>query len=61
MKQVNIISLLSAYKDLSKESFNSYLTYHSIKIKDSELKDLNNLVEDLKSLSKMWHCSTNSL
>ncbi len=52
MKQVNIISLLSASKDLNKESFNSYLTYHSIKIKESELKDLTNLVDDLKSLSK---------
>jgi hypothetical protein len=52
MKQINIISLLSAYKDLSKESFNSYLDYHSIKIKVSELKDLTKLVDIIKSVTK---------
>lgn len=51
MKQINIISLLSAFQNLSKESLKSYLNYHSIIIKESELKDLKSLVEKLKSLS----------
>ncbi|QZK90683.1 DUF2075 domain-containing protein [Flavobacterium sp. CHNK8] len=52
MKQINIISLLSAYKDLNKESFSSYLDYHSITIKVSELKDLQSLVDILITKTK---------
>lgn len=52
MKEANLISILSAFKKLDKESFESYLMYHSIKIKISELKDLQVLVENLQTLSK---------
>lgn len=52
MKEANLISILSAFKNLDKDSFDSYLAYHSIKIKISEIKDLKVLVDDLKILSK---------
>ena len=52
MKEANLISVLSAFKNLDKESFDSYINYHLIKIKTSELKDLDVLVNNLKSLSK---------
>lgn len=52
MKEVNLISLLNAFNHLEKESFDAYLSYHSIKIKKSELKDLEVFVDHLKSLSK---------
>ena len=52
MKEANLISVLSAFKNLSKDSFDSYLAYHSIKIKNSELKDLQVLVDNFKLLSK---------
>ena len=52
MKEANLISVLSAFKNLGKNSFDSYLAYHSIKIKNSELKDLQVFVDNLKSLSK---------
>lgn len=52
MKEVNLISLLSAFKNLDKATFSSFLAYHSIKIKISELKDLQVFVDHLKTLSK---------
>jgi hypothetical protein len=52
MKEANLISVLSAFKNLDKESFESYLAYHSIKMKNSEFKDLQVLVDNLKLLSK---------
>ncbi len=52
MKEINLISILSAFKNLDKGSFSSYLAYHSIKIKISELKDLQVFVDNLKMLSK---------
>lgn len=52
MKEINLISILSAFKNLDKVSFSSYLDYHSIKIKVSELKDLQVFVDNLKILSK---------
>lgn len=52
MKEANLISILSAFNNLEKDFFNSYLAYHSIKIKSSELKDLEVFVDSLKSLSK---------
>ena len=51
-KEANLISLLSAFKSLNKDSFDSYLTYYAIKIRNSELEDLQILVDDLKALSK---------
>lgn len=52
MKEVNLISILSAFKNLEKDSFDSYLAYHSIRIKTSELKDLQVLVDNFKLVSK---------
>jgi hypothetical protein len=52
MKEANLISVLSAFKNLSKDSFEAYLAYHLINVKNSELKDLQVLVDNLKLLSK---------
>jgi trans-2-enoyl-CoA reductase len=52
MKEANLISVLSAFKNLTEDSFDSYLAYHAIQIKNEELKDLDILVSHLKSLSK---------
>ncbi len=52
MKEANLISILSAFKNLSKDSFEAYLAYHLIKIKNSELKDLQILIDNLKLVSK---------
>ncbi len=52
MKQANLISVLNAFNNLEKDSFDSYMSYHSIKIKNSELKDLQVLVNNFKLLSK---------
>lgn len=52
MKEANLISILSALKELEPEIFDSYLNYHSINIKIEELKDLYVLVTHLKSISK---------
>lgn len=52
MKEANLISILNAFKNLSQDSFDSYLAYHSIKIKTEELNDLEILVNHLKSFSK---------
>ena len=52
MKEANLISILSAFNNLDRISFDSYLTYHSIKIKNSELKDLQVFVDNLKLFSK---------
>lgn len=52
MKEANLISVLNAFKTLNAELFQSYLKYHSINIKDEELKDLEVLVDCLKPLTK---------
>ncbi|RTY89638.1 DNA/RNA helicase domain-containing protein [Flavobacterium sp. GT3R68] len=52
MKEANLISILSAHKNTTPDLFNSYLKYHTIQIKLEELKDLDVLVNHLKSLSK---------
>ncbi|MFG6686232.1 ATP-binding protein [Mariniflexile sp. HNIBRBA6329] len=52
MREANIISILSAYKNLSEEIFQSYLDYFSINIKKDELDDLIVLYTHLKSLTK---------
>lgn len=52
MKEANLISVLNAFKNLSKNSFDLYLAYHSIQIKNEELTDLDVLVGHLKALSK---------
>ncbi|WP_060874952.1 DNA/RNA helicase domain-containing protein [Myroides odoratus] len=52
MKEINLLSILSAYKNLDKEAFESFLLYHNIKIKVSEIKDLHKLVQNFTSISK---------
>lgn len=52
MRETNIISILSAFSTLSKDVFQSYLDYFSIRIKDDELNDLIVLYNELKSLTK---------
>ena len=51
MKESNLISILSAFKNLSSVIFESYLEYHNVKIKTEELKDLEVLVNHFRSLS----------
>lgn len=51
MKESNIISILSAFEKLPTNIFESYLNYFSIKIKKSELNDLRELYNDLKSMT----------
>lgn len=52
MREVNLISLIDGYKNLSGELFESYLKYHSIKLKESELVDLSKLINEIKKLNK---------
>lgn len=52
MKEINLLSILSAHKNLDKEAFESFLLYHNIKIKVSEIKDLHKLVQNFTSISK---------
>jgi len=51
MKEANLISILNAFRELNAELFESYLKYHSINIKDAELKDLGILVSHLQTLN----------
>jgi hypothetical protein len=51
MKETNLLSILNAYRGLNEKSFRLYLDYHSIKIKDEELNDLELLVKDMNSHS----------
>lgn len=48
MKRANLLSLVSAFKNLDEDTFKAYLSYHAIKIKDDELNDLCSLVSTLK-------------
>ncbi|MEM0577270.1 DNA/RNA helicase domain-containing protein [Flavobacterium polysaccharolyticum] len=52
MKEINLISLLDAYRKLDTEIFNTYLNYYSISIKKSELDDLSKLVNEIKQLNQ---------
>lgn len=51
MKEANLISIINAFNQLDNDLCKSYLNYFNIKIRDSELKDLEILVNHLKS-----HC-----
>lgn len=51
MKEANLISILDAYRSLTSDLFKSFLLYHSINIKEDELKDLGVLINHLKTLS----------
>lgn len=48
MKPISILSLCSAWCDLSEQVFNDYLDIYDIKIKAEELNDLDSLVNELK-------------
>jgi DNA polymerase III delta prime subunit len=52
MRESNIISILSAYDNLSTDIFESYLNYFSINIRKFELDDLKVLYNHLKSVIK---------
>lgn len=52
MKEINLISLLSAFRTLSKDLFDKHLDYYSIKIKADELNGLETFVDHLKSLKQ---------
>ncbi|MCQ4699070.1 DUF2075 domain-containing protein [Paeniclostridium sordellii] len=53
MKVINLISVLNANNDLSKELFNKYLKCFGIDgIKKSELEDISSLVESIKTHSR---------
>lgn len=47
MKNINILSLVQAYSSLQKESYENFLHYHDIKLKNEEVKDLAILVKAL--------------
>lgn len=51
MKEANLVSILGAFRTLHKPSFQSYVNYHSIKIKDGELEVLQHLVANIQLIS----------
>ncbi|OIQ95292.1 hypothetical protein GALL_227710 [mine drainage metagenome] len=51
MRNINILSLVQAYSSLQKESYESFLHYHGIKLKNEEVKDLASLVKALSDQS----------
>lgn len=51
MKNINILSLVQAHVSLNEDSFNSFLQYYNITLKNDELKDLKSLVELLTPLA----------
>lgn len=55
MKEVNLLSFIAAYKDLTPELFDSYSNYYGIKMKPDECSDLEMLVKDMKLQTKPIH------
>lgn len=51
MKEINLISVLDAFENLSTDLFKSFLQYHLINIKEEELQDLKVLIQHLKTKS----------
>src|SRR5690606_38651615 len=51
MKEINLISIIDSSKNIPDELFKKYLKYYSVKIKDSEIEDLEKLVIKLKKLN----------
>lgn len=49
MKEANLLSITSAYNELTTDLFESYLAYHKIKMKVGERKDLEIFTDHLKS------------
>jgi Cdc6-like AAA superfamily ATPase len=52
LKSINLLSLVNAKKDLAPTVFNSYISHFDIKIKESELEDLESLVYELIKILK---------
>lgn len=51
MKEINLVSLIHAYKELNQDLFSSYTKYFSIDIRNSELEDLESFISQLQSIS----------
>lgn len=51
MKEINLISLIDSFENLNTETFQTYLNYYSIKIKDGEIQDLSKLVNEIKKIN----------
>ena len=49
MKNINILSLVQAYSSLQHESYENFLNYYGIKIKNDEIDDLTSLVNILNA------------
>lgn len=52
MREVNLISIVDSYKNLTAELFQNYLKYYSVKIKDSEIKDLSKFLMENKKVNQ---------
>lgn len=52
MKEVNIVSIIVAYKSLASNLFRSYLGYFNIEAKNSEIEDLESLTRLILDLNK---------
>jgi hypothetical protein len=44
LKHINILSLIQAFDTLEEENYKSFLVYHGIEIKDTEVNDLKSLI-----------------
>lgn len=52
MREVNLISIVDCFKYLSAELFQNYLSYYSVKIKDSEIDDLSKFLIEIKKINQ---------
>lgn len=52
MKQINVLSVSHAFKSLNSELHRNYFDYSNSKIKDSELVDLNSLIDEMQQVSE---------
>ncbi len=52
MKDINLISLVVSYQNLRAESYKNYLKMYGIKIKNSEVEDLNKLLKTFPEESR---------
>lgn len=49
MKNINILSLVQAHRSLQEESYENFLNYYGIKIRNDEIDDLTSLVKILSA------------
>lgn len=47
MKQINILSLVEAYRNLNEETYNEYLSYNGISIRNNEIEDIDSLIQKI--------------